>query len=93
MVSNLGAIIDEFHLRGSFVVLFGVRGVGFSDPNGRFFSRLAREKQVFYIPDVLEGVLGDPRLMLDGVHPNGEGYSLIAGRIAELLSPILEGLR
>ena len=79
--ANLGSIIDRLHQRGAFVVLIGVRSASLRDRNKEHFTRLAEEKKVFHVPDLLRGVFLKPIYMSDAVHPNDEGYRIIAERI------------
>lgn len=92
MVSNLGGMIDQFHQAGSFVVFIGIHSASFSDTNGKRFKELAGNKQVLFVPDILDGVLGSPNLMSDYIHPNEAGYRAIADRLAEVLKPLLPQL-
>jgi acyl-CoA thioesterase I len=89
MFRNLGLIIDRFHAGGSFVVLVGVHSASLRDKNSSGFEQLAKEKEVFYIPDILDGVLGHPDLMSDYIHPNDAGYRVIAERLGKELLPLL----
>ncbi len=86
---NLSSIIDSFHEAGSFVVLIGVHSASLRDTNSKRFQQLAKEKKVFYVPDILDGVLGRPSLMSDYIHPNDAGYRVIAERLASELEPVL----
>ena len=90
--SNFATIIDRLQQAGSFVVLIGVRSASISDRYGRPFKKLAAEKHVLYVPNILSGVLGSPSLMSDYIHPNDEGYKAIADRLEKLLRPLLPGL-
>lgn len=89
MFTNLSALIDRFHQEGSFVVLIGVRSASLLDKNAKLFRAFAKEKQVFYVQDILKGVFGKPVYMTDAVHPNDEGYRLIAERLENELQPVL----
>jgi lysophospholipase L1-like esterase len=91
--SNLAAIVDELQRSGAFVVLVGVRSASVLDQHRRSFASLAREKRVLLVPDILDGVFGNPRLMADTIHPNAAGYQRIAERIASALEPYLDELR
>lgn len=94
MFANLAAMIDRLQARGSFVVLIGIRGPGvLGDENAREFLKLSREKQVLHVPNMLDGLLTEPRLMSDYVHPNDEGYARIAGRLDRELRPLLDRIR
>jgi lysophospholipase L1-like esterase len=92
MLANLGRLIDRFHREGTFVVLIGVRSPGLHDRYAKPFRRLAREKQVFHVPDILRGILLTPAYKSDPLHPNDEGYRHIAERLAKELRPLLPQL-
>jgi acyl-CoA thioesterase-1 len=79
--ANLRAIVDRIQARGALVVLLGVDGPRmYGDWDGRY-RQLARETGCVLVPDLLDGVIGDPALMYDQVHPNAKGYAKIAERI------------
>lgn len=90
---NLGQMIDRFHQEGSFVVLIGVRSTSFRDKNAEHFAALAKQKDVLYIEDIFKGIMFRPTLMSDAIHPNAEGYKLIAQRLQEELMPYLPALK
>jgi len=91
-IANVGAIIDRFVAHGSFVVLIGIRSASVRDKNESFFKKLGKEKKVLYVPNFLKGVLGDPGLMSDYVHPNDAGYEFFAARLEKILQPYLPRL-
>lgn len=93
MFQNLGKIIDKFHAEGSFVVLIGIRSTTLRDKNTEGFEQLANQKRVLLVPDMLEGLFSDPRLMSDQVHPNDAGYEKIAERLSAELRPLLPQLK
>jgi lysophospholipase L1-like esterase len=90
---NLGAIIEKLQEQGTFVVLMGIRSATLRDKNASWFKDLAREKHVLYVPNILDGVLTHPNLMSDEVHPNDQGYAVIAERVAQTLEPVMSQLR
>jgi acyl-CoA thioesterase I len=92
MFANIGAMIDRLQARGSFVVLIGIRGNLLKDKNASRFKDLAREKEVKYVPNILEDILSQPSLMSDYVHPNDAGYAKIAERLEKELKPLLPKL-
>jgi acyl-CoA thioesterase-1 len=93
MVSNVDRMIGSFQQGGSFVVLIGVRSASLLDNNGSRFKKLAKQNGAFYVPNILDGVLGSPSLMSDQIHPNEAGYEAIADRLATLLNPLLPQLK
>ena len=45
-----------------------------------------------FVPDFLAGVAGKARLnQRDRIHPNAEGYKIIAGNVWMILSSLLAG--
>lgn len=79
---NLRRIVDRLHERGALVILIGVEGYPLIHGDyGERYRALARETGCAYMPDMLNDVLGDPRLMYDQIHPNAAGYAKIAERI------------
>ena len=90
---NLAQMIDAFHREGSFVVLIGIRSASLRDFNEEHFAKLARQKQVLYVPDMLRGLAFKPVYMSDAIHPNDAGYQKIAERLEKKLRPLLPQLR
>ncbi len=87
---NLRGIIDALQDAGSVTVLLGVRGGLLSDRFDSYFEDLAQETGSVYVPDVLDGLIGDMRFMSDAIHPNDRGYARIAERVADALVPLIE---
>lgn len=87
---NLGRIIEAFQARGAIVVLAGVRGGIFSDAFASEYERLSREYQTAYVPNVLAGIIGDPSLKVDTIHPNAKGHQKIADRLEKIIRPLLK---
>jgi len=90
--ANLSEMIDRLHRAGSFVVLIGIRSASLRDRNEPYFKQLSKEKHVLYVPDLLKGVAFKPIYMSDAVHPNDEGYKMIAERLEKVLRPVLPKL-
>lgn len=86
---NLREIIDKIHNKGSCVLLLGVRGGIFYDYFKRDFNRLAKEKNISYVPDIFNFFL-EPDLKSDYIHPNDEGYKVIANRIEPTLREMVQ---
>lgn len=86
---NLDAIVSRLQDDGAVVLLLGVRGGIVSDGFESKFEALSKRKQTAYVPDILDGLLGNSKLMSDEIHPNDEGYSLIAKKIYPVLIHVL----
>jgi len=82
--NNLKEIITRIHSAGAIVVLVGIEAGRFTASFAPNYRRLADETGCAYIPNVLQNVWGNSRLMASifDVHPNSEGYEIMAKRIA-----------
>lgn len=87
---NLEKIIDTIHQSGSTVILLGIRGGFLSDNFKGRFEDLAKEKNVAYISDVLDELIGKKEFMFDSIHPNDNGYSIIADRAEPVLKKLID---
>jgi lysophospholipase L1-like esterase len=54
------------------------------------FRKLAQEEGAIFIPAVLTGILTNPSMKSDFLHPNASGYKVIAERIYQAIKPYLE---
>lgn len=88
-LENLRELIQESQSDGAMVFLVDVSaGLLMQEYRGAY-SRLAAQTGAVFVPDVLTGIITNPRLKSDFVHPNAAGYDLIAGRIHKALLPYL----
>lgn len=85
---NLDTIVGRIRERGAAVVLVGLSVGLVTDSYGREYARLAERTAAAYVPDILDGILHNQSRMADAIHPNDEGYRIIADRI----EPALEDL-
>ena len=53
------------------------------------FLQIARETGSIFIPGVFGGILTNPHLKSDFIHPNGSGYQVIAQRVYRGILPYL----
>lgn len=90
-LANAEKIVDRIQQRGAVVVWAAVRTGILTDPIHDGLKKLALQKHFVFIPDILRGILLDPRYKYDRIHPNGDGYELMADRIYQKIKPFLEG--
>lgn len=90
-VQNLETIIITLQEQGAAVLLLGVQGALIRDRFGDDFYKLAREQGALYVPNVLEDVFRNPQRMFDAIHPNDEGYRIIAEGVYPVLVNVLGG--
>lgn len=53
------------------------------------YKKLAQEKQAIFIPSLLGGIITNPHMKSDFLHPNADGYKVIAQRIYRAVLPYL----
>ena len=82
---NLRAMIRLAKARGVEVLLIGTPEPGFTVSPPAFYAEIAKEFRIPYESEVLGKILRDGGLKADQIHPNAQGYRLMAERVAELL--------
>ncbi len=80
--ANLRTIARRVEGAGAMVVLLGFRFPSLSVDYGKMYERVARDERCLLVPDLLHGIISDPALKSDEIHPNARGYQLFAERIA-----------
>ncbi len=82
---NLKTIVDSIQKTGAGVIIGGIRFPIRDRGFGRAYQELADETGAVLIPNIFEGIMGNRKLMSDPIHPNDEGYKLIAERFYEAM--------
>ena len=82
---NVRAMIRLAKERGIAVLLIGTPEIGFTLTPPDFYGESAKQFGIPYEADVLTKILRDASLKADQVHPNAQGYRLMAERVADLL--------
>jgi len=94
---NLQAVIDKVKKKypDAKLVLAGMQmppsmGEKYTVPFRELFPALAKKNQMAFIPFLLKGVGGVPKLIQqDGLHPTPQGHLILAQNVWEVLQPIL----
>jgi len=82
---NLKMIVNLIHNQGARVIIGGL-SIPFRDRGyGKGFNKLAAETGATLIPNILEGIMGNRKLMSDSIHPNDAGYKIMAQRFYDVL--------
>lgn len=95
--ANLQSIIDQVKVRNSnaSIVIVGIQ-LPIAAPDSEYaaafakmFSELAAKNQAALVPNLLGGVMGDPKLNLpDRIHPNAAGHKILVENVWRVLEPI-----
>jgi acyl-CoA thioesterase I len=86
---NLKRITESSKAKGALVIIGGIDlpigGRGF----GEGYEQLCKETGAIFIPNIFDGIIGNPQLMSDSIHPNDAGYTKMAEKFYEALKPYL----
>jgi len=80
--ANLRTIVNRIQDSDAMVILLGYRFPSLSVSYEKMYERVAEEEGCLFVPDLLDGILGNPSLKSDSIHPNGRGYELMADRVS-----------
>ena len=83
---NLLAMVSLIKKSGSEVLLVGVPGFGlFGVTTLDLYDEVAEEANLLYEGKVLEQIENNPTLKSDRIHPNAQGYAMMAEAFASVL--------
>lgn len=92
---NLDTLVTRFQKHGAKVLLLGMRlptnfDAGYRKMFEKTYTNVAKARKLTFLPFLLEGVAADQKLNLeDQIHPNAEGYGVVAKNVAGLVRPLL----
>jgi len=87
---NIRKVIDQIHGRGAMAALVTVKVGLINDSYQKEFKKIAREKRAIFIPDIMKGIFTNPAFKTDQLHPNKDGYTIIAQKIYKKIKPFLK---
>ena len=88
---NLKSIITQVQAEKAITVILGMNLGLFTDEYEELYKRVAQETGSYLIPQVLKGIIDNPKhRQQDIIHPNAIGQKILADKIAEALTPLLE---
>lgn len=89
-ISNIKEMIGKVQAKGAMVALVDISaGMLFAEYRVQL-SKLARQEGAIFIPSILEGIVTNPSLKSDFLHPNSNGYNIIAQRVHRAIIPYLQ---
>ncbi len=93
---NLTTVLEELDRRGIDAILVGMlaapnMGDEYAEEFNAIYPALADRFDVPLYPFALEGVIGDPSLLLaDGIHPNASGVDVMVDRLSDKVADNLK---
>lgn len=89
-VDNIRKMAEYAQARGAMVAIADISAGMFLAEYRSLLNNLAKEKKAVFIPAVLNGIITNPSLKSDFLHPNAEGYKIVARRIHQAILPYLK---
>jgi acyl-CoA thioesterase I len=80
-IGNIEAMVKAVQARGAMVAIADISNTIFMGEYNQELKRLSRKYRAIFIPRLLEGIVADPSLKSDAIHPNAKGYKIIAYRV------------
>lgn len=88
-LNNIKEMIKRAQAKGAMVALVDISaGMFFKEYHVAFYN-LAKEKQTIFIPSILSGIITNPSMKSDFLHPNAQGYQIIAQKVYRIIMPYL----
>lgn len=87
--ANLRSIVRQVQGAGAMAVLLEFTFPSLNADYEKMYERVAQEEKALLIEGVLSGILRDPALKSDEIHPNARGYDLMAERVAGPLGRLI----
>ncbi len=88
-VAAVAEIVEQVQEAGAIAVIVDIGGPGMTYYT-RAYRKLAKEKNAIFVPAILQGILNKRHLKSDHVHPNSEGYKLVADKIYKEIHPYVK---
>ncbi|MDP2632412.1 MAG: GDSL-type esterase/lipase family protein [Candidatus Curtissbacteria bacterium] len=86
---NLDLILAKIKPTGAKIVILGTKFFVFQKKYEADWASLAKKYDATFVPDILEGVITNPSLKFDDIHPNAKGYQKIAEKLTPIIAPLI----
>jgi len=88
-LANMIKIIERIKSHGAMVAWAEVQMGVLGDPYIEDFTTLAKREHILLIPNILSGIIDNPELKYDQIHPNDAGYKIMAERIYQHIKSLI----
>ena len=89
-INNVKEMIGRIQARKAMVAIVDISAGMFMAEYRGALKKLAAEENVIFVPSVLSGIITNPGMKSDFMHPNAAGYKIVAERIYRMIKPALE---
>lgn len=87
--ANLDSIVSQVQAQGAPVLVLAVQSGPFSDKSASRYRELARKRQTGFVENIMAGIFTNPALKYDPIHPNDDGYKVMADHVEPELRRML----
>jgi lysophospholipase L1-like esterase len=88
-VHNIKEMVRRAQARKAMVAIVDISAGLFLRDYRVAFNSLAKEEGAIFVPSVLSGIITNPSMKSDFIHPNADGYKIIAQRVYRAIMPYL----
>jgi lysophospholipase L1-like esterase len=89
-LNNIKEMVERIQAKGAMVAIADVSAGPFLKEYRVAFGKIAGEKGTIFIPGILSGIVTHSNLKSDFIHPNAQGYKLIAEKVYLAIKPYLK---
>jgi len=83
--ANLKKIVEAIQDQGALVIVGGIDIPFYGRGFGEAYQKLADETGAILIPNIFKDIFGRRKLMSDSIHPNNDGYRIMARRFYDAI--------
>ncbi|GMN88731.1 arylesterase [Francisella sciaenopsi] len=88
--ANLRRIVNILQANGALVVIGGLDIPYYKNDYAEDYIKFAKTNGCLLVPNVLEGIIGHQDLMVDAVHPNAKGYTIMATQFYNVIEKYID---
>jgi lysophospholipase L1-like esterase len=89
-LDNIKEMVERIQAGGAMVAIADISAGMFLGEYRPALMKLSRQTHSIFIPAILSGIVTNPSMKSDFLHPNASGYKLIAQRIYLAIKPYLK---
>ena len=88
-IKNIREMVAKIQAKGAMVAIVDIStGMLLTQYRAPCY-KLAKESNAIFIPRILSGIITNPQLKSDFIHPNAAGYKIVAEKIYRAIKPYL----
>ncbi|MBR2082007.1 MAG: hypothetical protein IJ876_03225 [Elusimicrobiaceae bacterium] len=87
-VNAVSQIVDQVQDIGAIAVIVDTGGPGMGEYT-KAYKHLAKEKGALFVPGIMKGIFYKTQLKSDQVHPNAQGYAIVADKVHKVIKDYL----